>query len=291
MMPNIRYKFMEKIYDINSDLSIYNYRVDTSDFCLDMSIKDLNKVEAITFTYLVLISIMYVKTQSTFYLIDYIVCILSYLLTFSIALIYKRALEQRVIHINKFKAFHKNLITFCINITSLANFIFLILSSRGDSLYIMRFLYFEFFYIFFLTVLLKIEDSAYIVLWFFNLMIIYLIEYTWPAKINNLNLEKLFCIILCICSILINQDSNKKPLKNYIIHKKTQRYIDHLITEMFCLFFAWNNNKFVYVNQIAKNFIYNKYENTNQDDTSDYENYDAISKSKKIYNTRLPFKY
>jgi hypothetical protein len=273
---------MEKIYDINSKLPIYTYRVDTSEFCLDISLKDLNRVATITFTYFVLISMMFVKTQSAFYLIDYTMCILNYLLTFSIALVYKRALEQRIIHINKFKNFHKNLITFFINITSLANLIFLILGSRGDSLYTMRFVYFEFFYIFFLTVLLKLEDSGYIVLWFFNLMIIYLIERTRMVKVDNLSFEKLSCIILCVCSILINQDSNKKPLKNYIIHKKTQRYIDHLITEMFCLFFAWNNNKFVYVNQIAKNFIYNKYENTNQDDTSDNENYDAISKSKKF---------
>jgi hypothetical protein len=280
MMPDIKYKFMEKVYDINSNLMINNNRVDTAEFCLDISLKDLNKISIITFSYFILASIIFIKTQPVFYYIDYIMCILGYLLTFCIPLVYKSALERQIIDVNKYKNFHKYLFTFFINMTSLTNLVFIILRNGNDSLYIMRFIYFEFFYIFFLTVLLKLEDSGYAALWLFNLMFMYLAEYLRLTKVKDLSLEKLFCLTLFACSILVNQDSNKKVLKHYIIHKKTQRYIDHLITEMFCLFFAWNDNKFVYVNQIAKNFINNKYENLDQENASDNENYDLLSKSK-----------
>jgi hypothetical protein len=270
---------MEKIYDINSNLMIYNNRVDTSEFILDLSLKDFKKISMISISYFLLISILYIK-NNVFNLLDYVMYILGYVLTFSIALIYRNALEKKKININNFKKFHKYFITFFINIASLTNLAFLVVSNKNDSLYITRYLNLELFYIFFLTVLLKLEEYGYGGLWIFNLYFVHIIESKLSNSDVNLNLEKLFCLALCACSIIINQDSNKRVLKNYIIHKKTQRYIDHLINKMFCLFFAWNNNKVVFVNKIAKNFINNKYDSNEQDTSPDDDNYDQLSKGK-----------
>jgi hypothetical protein len=279
MMPSLKYKFLEKIYDINSNLLIHKNRVDTSELSLEISLKDLRKISIISFTYFVIISLMFIKTQ-TFYYLDYLMCIFSYLLTFSIALFYTNALKSQALEINNFRIFHKYLFTFLINISSLAKLVFINLTSHTDNLYFMQHFYLELFYIFFLTVLLKLDDHGYGMLWIFNFLFVHFIGHTKLADLSNFGFEKLFCLALCVCSILINQDSGKKILKNYIIHKKTQRYIDHLISEMFCLFFAWNDNKFVYVNQTAKKFINNKYEINPGETPPDDDNYNLLSKSK-----------
>jgi hypothetical protein len=280
-IPNIKYKFMEKIYDINSNLMIYNNRVDTSEFILDISLRDLSKISIICLLYIVSMTFIYGWNEAVFDFKEFIICTLGYSLILIMCLFYKHALERRDIHINSYKNVHKRIIMFVIEMATLTNLIFLTLKGY-DNLLVIRSCYFEFFFNFFLTVLLKLEDSGYCIIWIINVVLTTWIEtrlHVGEGVDTALTFEKVTCIMMCICSIVINRDSQKKIIKNYIIHKKTQRYIDHLISKMFCLFFAFNDNKFVYINKIAKNFINNRYDNNEQE--SDYDtNYDLLSKGK-----------
>jgi signal transduction histidine kinase/CheY-like chemotaxis protein len=272
MMPSIKYTFMENIYDINSNLVINNNRVDTTQFRTNIALQDLYKISIVTALYTAFIIVTLLSGQLSAR--EFLITAFGYIVILIQTQIFSKVLENQKITINSYTSLYKFIILSTIEISSLINLIFL--EGHCENLCIIRSLYFEYIFIFFLTVLLKLEDYGYCILWLINFYFTCWLESRLPGMV--LNLEKFLCVVICISSVMITRDTRDRLLKNYIIHKKTQRYIDHLINKMFCLFLAWNDNKFVFINKSAKNFINNKFDTNDQDTSPDDDNYDVLCK-------------
>jgi signal transduction histidine kinase len=284
MMPAIKYTFMEKLYDINSNMEIRLNKVDTSQFITETSIKDLCRISLICGIFTLFMTVNFIGFEENVDLREFVTSTCGYIIILLLSLLYVKLLENKKLSIAAYTTIHKYLIVGIIEISSLINLVFL--EHKGyDTMFIIRTIYFEYFFIYFLTVLLKLEDYGYCATWLVNFYFTCCLEYRLDVK---LLLEKFFVIIICITSILIHKETHRQALKNYIIHKKTLRYIDHLINKMFCLFFSWNDNKFVFINKSAKNFINNKFDSNDQDTSPEDDNYDMLCK---VFLSSIKFTY